>query len=114
MTADRVDGANASGAYAAAPEPTETGFRDMPGYPYWLTWTAPDKSWEVTYGDDGDNILVPLSGEKAISVSAGPHAGSRWFYTDDPRGLAAALIAAADLADQQTARKGDSAPGGAA
>lgn len=80
------------------PEPTVTGFPDYDGFPSWLSWTAPDKSWEVSYGDVGDGILSSITGEKVVTVSAGPHAGARWFPVYDPRGLAAALIAAADKA----------------
>ncbi|MGZ6776915.1 MAG: hypothetical protein ACXVGF_04530 [Blastococcus sp.] len=83
----------------SAAEPTGNGFRDHPGFPFWLTWTAPDKSWEVELGDDSDAIHGAPLGAKVITVSAGPYAGPRWFGVTDPRGLAAALLAAADRAE---------------
>lgn len=83
----------------SATEPEVTGFPWAEDMPSWLTWTAEDGSWEVTYGDDGDQIIVPKSGAQVITVSAGRYAGARWFEVTDPRGLAAALIAAADRAE---------------
>ena len=80
--------------------PRVTGFPDYEGFPSWLTWKAAD-GCEVTYGDDGDQIITRMSGEKLITVSAPSPSGARWFETTDPRGLAAALIAAADHIDAQ-------------
>lgn len=89
-------------ARTSAREPTVTGFPNYDGFPSWLTWTAGD-GCEVTYGDDGCGIITAPSGEQQLTVSAPHPAGSRWFVCEDPRGLAAALIAAADHIDQQRA-----------
>jgi hypothetical protein len=82
-------------------EPIVTGFPDSDRFPSWLTWKAAD-GCEVTYGDDGCGIIMSFSGDKVITVSAPSPSGSRWFVTEDPRGLAAALIAAADRAEGRT------------
>jgi hypothetical protein len=82
--------------------PTVSGFPNIEGYPSWTSWTDPGGTWEVTYGDDGCGILDGgPSGAKVITVSAGKWAGARWFQVENVRAFAAALIAAADLADSE-------------